>query len=73
MLKNADGGFISGEDIAAKLDVSRTAIWKHIRKLRATGYDIISKENRGYSLKELPDLLLPENILPELNTKIITN
>ena len=71
MLKNADGGFISGEDIAAKLDVSRTAIWKHIRKLRATGYDIISKENRGYSLKELPDLLLPENILPELNTKII--
>ena len=71
MLKKADGGFISGEDIAAKLDVSRTAVWKHIKKLKERGYDIISRENRGYSLKELPDLLLPENILPELKTKIL--
>ena len=70
MLKRADGDFISGENIAAKLDVSRTAVWKHIKKLKEKGYEIVSKENRGYSLKELPDLLLPENILPELKTKI---
>lgn len=71
MLKKADGGFVSGEDIAEKLDVSRTAIWKHIQKLKKKGYDIISRENRGYSLQKLPDLLEPENILPELKTKII--
>lgn len=71
MLRRADGDFISGEDIAAKLDISRTAVWKHVKKLKEKGYEIISRENRGYSLQQLPDLLLPENILPELNTKII--
>ena len=70
MLKKADGDFISGEDIATRLDVSRTAVWKHMKKLKEKGYHIISRENRGYKLKELPDLLLPENILPELHTKI---
>lgn len=71
MLKRADGNFISGEDLAANFDVSRAAVWKHINKLRETGYNIVSRENCGYSLQELPDLLLPENILPELNTKVI--
>lgn len=71
MLKSADGDFISGEDIAEKLNVSRTAIWKHINKLKEKGYQIISKENRGYSLPEMPDILLPEIVQEELNTKII--
>ena len=71
MLRGADGDFISGEEIGAKLDISRTAVWKHVKKLKEKGYEIISRENRGYSLQQLPDLLLPENILPELNTKII--
>ena len=73
MLKNANGKFISGENIAEKLNVSRTAIWKHIRKLKENGYTIDSKENRGYSLKKIPDLLLPEIVQSELNTKIICN
>ena len=71
MLKNADGNFISGEGIAEKLNVSRTAIWKHIKKLREKGYEITSRENRGYSLQEIPDILLPEIVQDGLNTKII--
>ena len=71
MLKNADGKFISGENIAEKFNVSRTAIWKHIRVLKEKGYDIISKEKCGYSLKELPDLLFPEIVQDKLDTKII--
>ena len=71
MLKDAEGKFISGEDIAAKLNVSRTAIWKHIKKLKEKGYTIDSKENRGYSLREIPDILSPEIVMHELNTKII--
>lgn len=70
MLKNTDGEFISGENIAAKLNISRTAVWKHMKKLKEKGYEIISRENRGYRLKEVPDLLLSENILPALDTKI---
>lgn len=71
MLKNADGNFVSGEEIAEKLNVSRTAIWKHIQKLREKGYEITSRENRGYSLEEIPDLLLSETVQSDLKTKII--
>ncbi len=71
MLKNAGGNFISGESIAGKLGVSRTAVWKHIQKLRECGYQIISSERCGYKLKDAPDLLLPSEIQIELDTKVI--
>ncbi len=71
MLKKAEGKFISGESIANNFNVSRTAIWKHIQKLKELGYDIQSYGSRGYSLPELPDLLFPEIIQDNLHTKII--
>lgn len=71
MLKNAGENFISGESIAGELKISRTAVWKHIQKLREHGYEIISREKCGYKLKDAPDLLLPSEIQIGLNTKII--
>ena len=71
MLRSASGNFVSGEIIAEKLEVSRTAIWKHIQSLRKIGYQIASSERLGYKLEELPDLLLPEIVQYELQTKII--
>ena len=71
MLKNAGENFISGESIAGKLNISRTAVWKHIQKLRENGYEIISSERRGYKLKDAPDLLLPSEIQIGLDTQII--
>ncbi len=71
MLRTADAKFVSGESIAEKLKVSRTAIWKHIQGLRKRGYQISSSERLGYKLDALPDLLLPEIVQYELNTKII--
>lgn len=71
MLKNAGENFISGESIAGKLGVSRTAVWKHIQKLRENGYEILSSERCGYKLKDAPDLLLPSEIQVGLNTNII--
>lgn len=71
MLKNAGENFISGETIAGELKVSRTAVWKHIQKLRESGYQIISSERCGYKLKDAPDLLLPSEIQIELNTEVI--
>lgn len=71
MLRSAGGKFVSGEIIAEKLEVSRTAIWKHIQSLRKRGYTISSSERLGYKLDETPDLLLPEIIQYGLQTEII--
>ena len=71
MLRNAGKNFVSGENIAEVLEVSRTAIWKHIQILRKKGYKITSSERLGYKLDETPDLLLPEIIQYDLQTKII--
>ena len=71
MLKNAGENFISGESIAGVLGISRTAVWKHIQALRDDGYEILSRERRGYKLKDAPDLLLPSEIQIGLDTEII--
>ena len=38
ILKN--GGFVSGEELAQKTEVSRTAIWKAVESLRKDGWAI---------------------------------
>ena len=73
MLKNAGGRFISGENIADELCISRTAVWKHIQKLKKNGYEIVSQARLGYKLKDAPDLLLPSEIQSDLHTKIIAS
>ncbi|MEX2129866.1 MAG: bifunctional biotin--[acetyl-CoA-carboxylase] ligase/biotin operon repressor BirA [Pseudohongiellaceae bacterium] len=45
-----DGVFHSGEDLGRSLNVSRTAIWKQIRKLKQLGLEIESVSGRGYCL-----------------------
>lgn len=70
-LKNGKDKFVSGEEIAKKLGVSRAAVWKHIQELRKTGYKISSSEHNGYHLQEVPDLLMPSEIQTDLKTEII--
>ncbi len=71
LLRSVGDGFISGEDIAGRLGVSRTAVWKHINELKEAGYDIVSQPHRGYALREAPDILLPNELKPLLNTVTI--
>jgi BirA family biotin operon repressor/biotin-[acetyl-CoA-carboxylase] ligase len=52
------GGYISGETLSHRLDVSRVSIWKHIRRLREDGY-VVDASARGYRLVSSPDLMLP--------------
>ncbi|THE65285.1 biotin--[acetyl-CoA-carboxylase] ligase [Salinadaptatus halalkaliphilus] len=47
----ADGP-VSGPDLAAELDVSRAAIWKHVDELRDSGFEIESGPT-GYELTEI--------------------
>lgn len=54
--------FVSGEELSEKLKVSRAAVWKHIKELRAEGGEIEAHTRRGYRLKRLPDLLKPEYV-----------
>lgn len=64
-------GYISGEELAGKLKVSRTAIWNHIEYLRGQGYTIEAHPRLGYRLIEIPDRLFPDEIQRELETKLI--
>ena len=54
-LKN--GEFLSGEELAASCQVSRTAVWKAIRSLSDDGYKIEAVTNRGYRIISSPDRL----------------
>ena len=51
------GHFISGEYIAQNLGVSRTAVWKAVKKLQKEGFDITAVTNRGYCLSKNTDIL----------------
>ena len=70
MLKAADG-FISGEDISRQLGVTRTSVWKAITALRKEGYVVESVTNRGYCLREVPDLLNVAQITEGLKTSVL--
>ena len=59
--QNADA-YISGEELARRLSVSRTAVWKAIGQLREAGYNIESVSNRGYRLLSESDVLSEDGI-----------
>ena len=48
---------ISGQELARRFSVSRTAVWKAIGELKAQGYQIASATNRGYQLSADDDHL----------------
>ncbi len=49
-LEDYKGEFISGEVLAAELNVTRNAVWKAVRALRSDGCRIEAVPNRGYRL-----------------------
>ncbi|MCH5185981.1 MAG: biotin--[acetyl-CoA-carboxylase] ligase [Oscillospiraceae bacterium] len=61
ILKEADG-YVSGEKISSRLSLSRSMVWKYIKKLREEGYVIDSVTNKGYRLDFTPDILNREII-----------
>ena len=51
------GFYVSGEKIALDLNISRTAVWKAVKKLQNEGYKIKAVTNRGYCLDKDSDVL----------------
>jgi len=64
-------GYVSGEEISSKLNISRAAIWKHIQELRDLDYDIAAVPHLGYKLLSCPDRLFPWEIKYLLKNKFI--
>jgi len=63
------GRWVSGQDMARSLGLSRAAVWKQIQALRRKGYQISSSPRRGYLLTGQPDLLDAGRIKSSLATK----
>ncbi|MDO5845012.1 MAG: biotin--[acetyl-CoA-carboxylase] ligase [Methanocorpusculum sp.] len=61
-LEESRGFFVSGEDLALKIGISRTAVWKAVKNLESRGYKIEAVTNKGYSLSPNSDVLSPEII-----------
>lgn len=61
-LEQNRGMYISGEELASTLLVSRTAIWKSIKQLESEGHKIFATPNKGYCLLEENDVLSEEGI-----------
>ena len=62
LFENNKGTFLSGEEIAGRLDISRTAVWKAVNALRSDGYSIDAVQNRGYALSPETDKLSLQGI-----------
>jgi len=71
LLRERSSGFLSGEEISRRLKVTRTAVWKRVEQLRSLGYEIKATPRAGYRLIRSPDLLIPSEINPLLETKWI--
>ena len=62
VLQEHPDAFVSGAALAEQLRLSRTAVWKAIRQLKADGYEIEAVTSQGYRLLSGSDVLSAEGI-----------
>nr|WP_040925061.1 biotin--[acetyl-CoA-carboxylase] ligase [Saccharibacillus kuerlensis] len=68
MFEAADGEYLSGEEISRRIGVSRTAVWKQIRRLKDAGYVFDASPKLGYRLEASGSALDVRRILAGLTT-----
>lgn len=66
----SDLQYHDGDSLGNSLGVTRSAVWKSIKKLVEYGVQIDSVKNKGYALKE-PLLLLNQDIISKANSSTI--
>jgi BirA family transcriptional regulator, biotin operon repressor / biotin---[acetyl-CoA-carboxylase] ligase len=69
LFEDKDGEYVSGEMISKLLNVSRTAVWKGIKRLEAEGCVFEASRRLGYRLLGKPSRLAVSDILAKLETK----
>ncbi len=62
------GEWVSGEEMAKRLAISRAAVWKQVQTLRQRGYEVSSSTGKGYRLAKKIDLLNADRISSRLKT-----
>ena len=62
ILSENKSNYISGQELAAQLGVSRNSVWKAIKKLQEQGYRIDSRPATGYRLIDSGDVISPDYI-----------
>lgn len=70
LLEEQRGTYLSGEQLAESLSVSRNAVWKAIRDLRSAGHQIDAVTNKGYCIRSGDDTLSVQGMLPFLTPDI---
>ncbi len=68
LLDERCGQFVSGQTIASEMGISRAAINKAAKSLKASGYKILSRRSQGYMLLEKSDILTADSISSHLKT-----
>ena len=53
----ADGGYHSGQNLGARLGITRAAVWKQVQQLQANGVDIDSVRGKGYRWRDASPML----------------
>ncbi|OGW34225.1 MAG: biotin--[acetyl-CoA-carboxylase] ligase [Nitrospirae bacterium GWC2_56_14] len=71
LLRSSRTGFVSGADLASRLGISRTMVWKHIKTLEHEGFGIEAVPSQGYRITLTPDLLRQADIKQGLKTRTI--
>ncbi|WP_138417011.1 biotin--[acetyl-CoA-carboxylase] ligase [Aquibacillus sediminis] len=63
LLEQNQDKYMSGQELSKQLNISRTAVWKHMNELKKDGYVIDAISNKGYQIKQLPQQKLSSNTL----------
>lgn len=66
LLNSSD--FISGQELAKSLNVSRNAVWKAVKSLESDGYSVEAVNNKGYKINSDCNILSEAVILKNLET-----
>lgn len=72
LAENGDN-FISGQVLSDSLNISRNAVWKHMKELEKDGYQMEAKPRMGYRIKTYSKKLSSNTIKWGLDTEWIAN
>ena len=61
-------GYLSGGMLCREFGMTRSAVWKHISRLRERGYTIEAVSGKGYRLSGSPGIPVSEEVMPLLST-----
>lgn len=68
---NAGETFLSGQQLANLIGCSRTAVWKHMEKLRKEGFELEAVRRKGYRIVKTTEKMIPDEIRLGLKTNFI--